>query len=55
MDKQFGIYSVDTKAFYTEEERNLNIEKFKIKNNITQIEEWNKFIHMFDDEDRSNI
>ena len=40
MDKQFKIYSLDTKAFYTEEERNLNNKKFKIKKQMQTIENW---------------
>lgn len=43
MDKQFKIFSVDTKAFYTEEERNLNNEKFKIKEKMQVYEFWAGF------------
>lgn len=37
---QFKIYSVDTKAFYTEEEKELNNKKFLIKKEIDLIEAW---------------
>lgn len=40
MDNQFKIYSVDTKAFYNERERELNSSKFKYKNAMELIERW---------------
>ncbi|MGL5149109.1 MAG: RNA dependent RNA polymerase, partial [Clostridium sp.] len=40
MEKQFRIHSVDTKAFYSEEENKLNLKRFKIKEQIDLIESW---------------
>ena len=40
MKEQFEIYSVDTKAFYTERERSINSERFELKRNIQLIEDW---------------
>lgn len=40
MDKQFRLFSVDTKAFYTDKERELNSNKFEIRNKMEVIEQW---------------
>lgn len=40
LSKQFYLYSVDTKAFYSEEEANLNMSKFEHINKIKLIKEW---------------
>ena len=45
MEKQFGIYSVDTKAFYTPKERKLNSDKFKIKKQLNIMENWAIYNH----------
>ena len=51
MQQQFRLYSVDTKAFYTEEEIELNQKKFKIKNEMKKYEQWQeyKIIHNAED------
>ena len=40
LSNQFKIYSVDTKAFYNEKERELNTNKFIYKNAMDLIEQW---------------
>ena len=40
MDKQFKIYSVDTKAFYTAEEAKLNSKKLVYKLAMNRMETW---------------
>ena len=40
LSNQFKIYSVDTKAFYNEKERELNANKFIYKNAMDLIEQW---------------
>ena len=40
LSNQFKIYSVDTKAFYTERERELNSKKFIYKEAMDLIERW---------------
>lgn len=51
MQQQFRLYSVDTKAFYTEEEIELNKKKFEIKNEMKKYEQWQeyKIIHNAED------
>jgi hypothetical protein len=51
MQQQFKLYSVDTKAFYTEEEIELNKKKFKIRNEMKKYEQWQeyKIIHNAED------
>lgn len=43
MNKQFKLYSVDTKAFYTPEEIQLNGEKLEIKKQMDEYEKWEIF------------
>lgn len=43
MEKQFKIYSFDTKAFYTEEERTLNTKKFETKKKMEVYENWAEY------------
>lgn len=50
MDKQFSIYSVDTKAFYTDKENEINKEKLKIKNEMKAYEEFEMYKKFKDDE-----
>lgn len=40
MDKQFKIYSVDTKAFYTEREWEIHNSRYKINSEIDLMESW---------------
>jgi len=51
MQQQFRLYSVDTKAFYTEEEIELNKKKFEIKNEMKKYEQWQeyKIVHKAED------
>lgn len=51
MEKQFKIFSVDTKAFYTDEEREINNERFLIKQEIGLIETWAIYKFIYDKED----
>lgn len=44
MDKQFFIYSVDTKAFYGEKEREINTKKYEVKLKVESYERWGRFI-----------
>ena len=53
MDKQFKLYSVDTKAFYTDEEIELNKSKFEIKNSMNKYEEWQEYKIMHNNYDIS--
>lgn len=43
MDKQFRLYSVDTKSFYTEYEIELNKKQINIKNKMKWYEEWEEY------------
>lgn len=43
MDKQFRLYSVDTKSFYTECEIELNKKQMNIKNKMKWYEEWEEY------------
>lgn len=43
MDKQFRLYSVDTKSFYTEEEMKINEKQMKLKNKMKWYEEWQEY------------
>lgn len=48
LTSQFSLYSVDTKAFYNEKERNLNSSKFIYKNKIDIIEKWAIHIDVYE-------
>lgn len=48
MDKQFKLYSVDTKAFYTKKERELNSDKFIVKKKMDIIEKWATHIDIYE-------
>lgn len=50
MDKQFSIYSVDTKAFYTDKENEINKQKIDIRNEMKAYEEYEKFKLLKNDE-----
>lgn len=51
MKDQIMAYSVDTKAFYTEKERQINFSMYKLRNFIKIIEEFEKYRMLLKDED----
>lgn len=51
MDRQFKLYSVDTKAFYTEKERELNSNKFIVRQKMEVIEKWATHIDIYKKEE----